>query len=164
MTELKSLDGLIFDETLDMAVGVATEQVPQCDCVAYERLKVKELLDDERESLNIIIRSDSMLTAGTGCGYACALLRILFAQMDMTQFRAERHCQDFGVSCVLLCENTFRGYPDFVVHKDDIGVGCILVTTGDYINKTSRHTKLYIWCWVFVEEYYEPPYFMFINF
>ena len=70
-------DGLIFDETLDMAVGVAAEQVHQCDCVAHERLKLKELSDDERESLKIIIRSDSMLTADTGCGYACALLRIL---------------------------------------------------------------------------------------
>ena len=110
-----------------MAVGVAAKQVPQCDCIAHERLKLKELSDNER--LNVIIRSDSMLTADTGCGYACAILRILFAQMDMTQFRAERHCQDFGVSCVLLCENTFRGYPDFV---DDIGVGCILVTTGEY--------------------------------
>ena len=135
-------DGLIF-ETLDMAVGVAAEQVPQCDCVAHERLKLKELSDDERESLKVIIRSDSMLTADAGCGYVCTLLRILFAQIGMTQFRAERCGQDFGVSYVLLCENTkysFRGYPDFVVHKDDIGAGRILVATGDI--QSIRHADI----------------------
>ena len=84
-----------------------------------------------------------MLTADTGCGYVCALLIILFAQMGMTQFRAERCGQDFGVSYVLLCENTkysFRGYPDFVVHKDDIGAGRILVATGEI--QSTRHADI----------------------
>ena len=40
----------------------------------------------------------------------------------------------FGVSYVLLCERKkyrFRGFPDFVIHKDDVGAGRILVATGE---------------------------------
>ena len=61
----------------------------------------------------------------------------------MTQFRAERCGQDFGVSYVLLCKNTkysFRGYPDFVVHTDDIGTGRILVATGEI--QSTRHADI----------------------
>ena len=82
----------------------------------------------------MIIRSGPVLTADTGCNYACAILKIFFKEMGMPDLKAERSGQDFGVSYVLLSEKKkycFRGYPDFVVHEDDVGASRILVATGE---------------------------------
>ena len=130
-------DSLIFEENVDMALGVSAEQVPQCNCSAHTRLSQPDLPENEREDLKVIVRSAYLLTADAGCNYACALLRILFMHMGMPQFKAERSGHDFGVSYTLLCEQkkySFRGYPDFIVHKDDIGAGRILVATGEMNN------------------------------
>ena len=54
--------------------------------------------------------------------------------MGMLNFRAERNGMDFAVSYVLLFNNqrySFRGVPDFIVHKKDVGAGRILVMTGE---------------------------------
>ena len=32
-------DGLFYDGRLSLAVGIPADQVPQCDCIAHERLK-----------------------------------------------------------------------------------------------------------------------------
>ena len=45
--------------------------------------------------------SDAVLTADTGCNYACAILKILIEQMGMPEFKVERSGQDFCVSYVL---------------------------------------------------------------
>ena len=127
-------DGLIFDEHMDVVVGVPAEQIPQCNCSAHTRLSLPDLPENEREDLKVIVRSAYLLTADAGCNYACALLRILCTHMVMPQFKAEKSGHDFGVSYTLLCEQkkySFRGYPDFIVHKDDIGAGRILVATGE---------------------------------
>ena len=144
-------DGLIFEEKLDMALGVPAEQVSQCNCSAHTRLSLPDLPENEREDLKVIVRSAYILTADAGCNYACALLRILFTHMGMPQFKAERSGHDFGVSYTLLCKKkrySFRGYPDFILHKDDIGAGRILVATGEI----HSCAKLHIWCGEFVEQ------------
>ena len=67
-------------------------------CVVQERLKISE---KECESLKVMIRSDAMLTADNGCNYACAISKILFAHMGMSEFKVERCGQYFGISYIL---------------------------------------------------------------
>ena len=126
-------DGLLFDDHLSVAVGVQAEQVPQCQCVAHECLK-QDLSDSEADDLKTIIRSATLKSVDAGSNYACALLRRLFTYMGMGRFKAERSGGDFGVSYLLMCDNKrycFRGFPDFIIHKEDIGAGRILVCTGE---------------------------------
>ena len=70
-------DGLLYDGRLSLAVGIPADQVPQCDCIAHERLK-QQITENESDDLKSIIRSASLQTADAGCNYACALLRRLF--------------------------------------------------------------------------------------
>ena len=130
-------DGYIIDEELNQALDSLNAPIPsrcdQCDCVAHERIKLTSS-EIERDDLKSLIRSDSMKTSDTGCNYAVALLRQLFTRMGMTQFHAERSGSEFGVSYILRCGNEkypFRGYPDIIVHKEDIGAGRILAATGE---------------------------------
>ena len=54
--------------------------------------------------------------------------------MGMPSFKAERRGHDCGVSYILLSQMkkyAFRGYPDFIVHEEDVGAGRILVATGE---------------------------------
>ena len=75
-----------------------------------------------------------MRTVDTGCNYTVALLRRLFVLMRMPDFHAERSGEEFAVSYVLQFDGKkypFRGYPDIIVHKDDVGAGGILAATGE---------------------------------
>ena len=70
-------DGLVFDEKLHTVVGVDGDLAVQCNCIAHKKISDPQISEEERESLKVIIRSDSVLTADTGCNYACAILKIL---------------------------------------------------------------------------------------
>ena len=73
-------DGLLYDGRLSLAVGIPADQVPQCDCIAHERLK-QQITENESDDLKSIIRSASLQTADARCNYVCALLRRLFVSM-----------------------------------------------------------------------------------
>ena len=126
-------DGFIYDLNLNQAVRVPAENVPQCDCAAHRRLK-GNIAESEREDIKSLIRSSTMANTDVGCNYACALLRWLFKEMDMPQYHAERCGNEYGVSYILLREgirSSFRGRPDYVIHKEDVGVGRIIVGMGE---------------------------------
>ena len=70
--------------------------------------------------------------------------------MGMGRFKAERSGGDFGVSYLLMCDNKrycFRGFPDFIIHKEDIGAGRILVCIyrRDPVDQQPCTPKLDIW-------------------
>ena len=96
-------DGLLYDGRVSLAVGIPADQVPQCDCIAHERLK-QQITENESDDLKSIIRSASLQTADAGCNYACALLRRLFVSMGNSKLRG-----DFGVSYTLLCADITSG-------------------------------------------------------
>ena len=115
--------------------------VPQCDCIAHEWLKETEsLTETDLDDMKTIIRSAALATADAGCNNACALLRRLFTHMGMSNFRAERSGTDFSVSYTLLFSEKrycFCGVPDFIVFREVVEAGRILVTTGE-IQSTNR--------------------------
>ena len=126
-------DGLLLDEALPGLFGIPSEQVEQCRCAAHQRLEL-EVSESERDDLKVLIRSTELLTVDSGPNYACSLVRRLFSLMGMPRFKAERSGHDYGVSYVLLFQRkkyAFRGYPDFIVHEEDVGAGRMLVATGE---------------------------------
>ena len=132
-TFYSTLRGFLYDLKLDKAVRIPAEQVPQCDCAAHKRLK-DDITESEREDIKALIRSSTMSNPDVGCNYACALLRWLFKEMDMPGYHAERCGDEYGVSYVLLRKETrasFQGRPDYVIHKEDVGVGRIIVGMGE---------------------------------
>ena len=132
-------DGYIHTDTLRTLFGFEAHDITQCHCAAHTFLH-HATSETECEDMKALIRSSPTLSSDGGCEYACALLRLLFTHMELPTFRAMKSGQDFGVSYTLLCEKKkypFRGYPDFVIHKDDIGAGRILVATGE-IQSTRR--------------------------
>ena len=132
-------DGYVHMDNLPNVVGSEAQNVAQCDCYAH-RFLLDSTSEAECEDMKTLIRSSQNLTAESGCEYACALLRLLFTHMKLLVFKPVRSGQDHEVSYVLLCEKKkyrFRGCPDFVVYKDDVGAGRILVATGE-IQSTSN--------------------------
>ena len=126
-------DGYILVDKIGDILGVPLDEVGQCDCLAHTKLR-QTLPETESDDIKSLIRTGERLTADSGCDYALSLLRRLFVLMGMPSFKVGKSGTDFGVSYTLLCEKKtycFRGHPDFVVHKEDIGAGRLLVATGE---------------------------------
>lgn len=132
-------DGFIHKEKFDKALDdILCDQYSQCDCVAHKKLS-QNIPETDAEDIKQIIRTPPLLCQATGNNYAVALLQQLFKKMKLPMFRATSGSAG-GVSYVLLCENiqySFRGVPDYLVHKDLFGAGRVLVATGE-IQSTSR--------------------------
>ena len=60
-------DGFVHKDNLKVAVGVDAPLVPQCDCIAHERLKDTSLTEAELDDLKAIIRSAGLRTTDAGC-------------------------------------------------------------------------------------------------
>ena len=138
-------DGYVYEEYGDSIFGIP-DIVPQCTCVAHEYLKQEDKTDNKTEldDLKTIIRSSSLLTMDSGANYACALLRRIFRAMGLSTFLPARSGTEYGVSYTLKCGGSkyaFRGHPDFVVEKEDVGAGCILVATGEVQSMNAPHVQ-----------------------
>ena len=139
-------NGYVYEEYGDSIFGIP-DIVPQCTCVAHEYLKQEDKTDDnktELDDLKTIIRSSSLLTMDSGANYAFALLRRIFRAMGLSTFLPPRSGTEYGVSYTLKCGGSkyaFRGHPDFVVEKEDVGAGCILVATGEVQSTHAPHVQ-----------------------
>ena len=136
-------DGYLSDSSMRQAVGVMSE-VPQCSCEAHERLNEEDVREDESDDLKMIIRTPPTLTADSGANFICALLRRLFKLMGLSCFRAERSGDGYSVSYILECNGNkyrFRGRPDFVVLKEDVGASQLLVSTGEIQSTNYPHVQ-----------------------
>ena len=128
-------DGFVQQENLDEALDRAMEgNYEQCNCAAHLKLLDSTLPESDIEDLKQLIRTPPTLSPETGNMFAIALLRQLFKAMGLPTFRPQATGSIGSVSYVLLHKNThysFRGIPDYVVHKDFFGAGHILVATGE---------------------------------
>ena len=80
------------------------------------------------------VRSPHILSnKGEGLDFIIPLLRQLFKMMNLPFVHWRKNHQ---VSYVLLhkaSRYSFRGHPDYAVHRDDVGVEQLLVATGKYV-------------------------------
>ena len=109
--------------------------------MAHEYLEQEDKTDDNKTNLKTIIRGSSLLTMDSGANYACALLRRIFRAMGLSTLRSGT---EYGVSYTLKCGGSkyaFCGHPDFVVEKEDVGAGCILVATGEVQSTNAPHLQ-----------------------
>ena len=134
-------DGFIQKDKLAEAIGRAVQgDYEQCDCAAHRKLLDSTLPESDVEDLKQLIRTPPTLSQATGNMFAVALLRQLFKSMGLPTFRPRATGSVGSVSYVLLHRNneySFRGVPDYVVHKDLFGAGHILVATGE-VQSTNR--------------------------
>ena len=118
-----------------MAVEVPAEQVAQCDYAAHRRLLEGTLSNEEKMEMKAIICGAANLrsSADACCNFSCAILQRLMRLMGLPCI-AERSGDEYVVSYVLHVNEEryhFRRYPDYILEKEDVGVGRILVATGE---------------------------------
>ena len=103
-------------------------------------------LQDERESLKVMIRSDAMLTADTGCNYACAILKYCLHRWVCPTLRWK------GVARILASHTFFCLKRSTVLENIPILLSMRMTSELDiFLWQKSCCAKLNIWYSVFVK-------------
>jgi hypothetical protein len=141
-----SCDGYYTRDQLSLALDrVGHGEPQQCECSAHAAVFSTEHPVDVKDDIKELIRSPPVLeTQDLGLRFIIALLKRLLSFFGMDGFQVVPAGRQHGVSYVLSKNSErfhFRGYPDFVVLKEQFGARQILVCTGEIQSTSDPDTQ-----------------------
>ena len=121
--------------TDDQRVRCTLGTLTPCQCISHQCLRSTLQSENYKDDLKALIRSpDYISSSDEGVGMMLALLRRLVHLFNMPYIKVSEGGRSNGVSYILLHKEkkySFRGFPDFVAHVDDVDAERILISTGE---------------------------------
>ena len=140
-----SCDGYIHVDSLNESMKRRLRgDNPSCGCVAHLRVGDPLTPTEEERQLKWLIRAPLELKADSGSKYVIAILQRILSLLQL-DYQVEISGSTSEVSYCLLRngeKHCFRGYPDFLINKEDtVGAGHRLVATGEIQSTDNPHVQ-----------------------